>query len=96
MTENAHWADRAKKVLTPNYSQQPIALVRQTDAVPEDEFLEVSAAVQKQVTRDFAPISLITSSPYVLLVHPASPYSSVRDLIAAAKAKPGALNFKTS
>ncbi len=28
MTENAHWADRARKVLTPNYSQQPIALVR--------------------------------------------------------------------
>src|SRR5512138_3584384 len=28
MTENAHWAERAKKVLTPNYSQQPIALVR--------------------------------------------------------------------
>jgi tripartite-type tricarboxylate transporter receptor subunit TctC len=43
--------------------------------------------------RDFAPISLITSSPYVLLLHPASPYASVRDLIAAAKAKPGALNF---
>jgi tripartite-type tricarboxylate transporter receptor subunit TctC len=43
--------------------------------------------------RDFAGISLISSSPYVLLVHPASPLSSVRELIAAAKAKPGALNF---
>jgi tripartite-type tricarboxylate transporter receptor subunit TctC len=43
--------------------------------------------------RDFAGISLISSSPYVLLVHPASPYGSVRELIAAAKAKPGALNF---
>ena len=43
--------------------------------------------------RDFEGVSLITSSPYVLLVHPASPYSSVRELIAAAKAKPGALNF---
>jgi acetylornithine/N-succinyldiaminopimelate aminotransferase len=28
MTENARWAERARKVLTPNYSQQPIALVR--------------------------------------------------------------------
>src|SRR5512141_1105638 len=28
MTENAHWAERARKVLTPNYSQQPIAVVR--------------------------------------------------------------------
>ncbi|HYC47413.1 MAG TPA: tripartite tricarboxylate transporter substrate binding protein [Burkholderiales bacterium] len=43
--------------------------------------------------RDLAGISLISSSPYVLLVHPASPFGSVRDLIAAAKAKPGALNF---
>ena len=43
--------------------------------------------------RDFEGVSLITSSPYVLLVHPASPYTSVRELIAAAKAKPGALNF---
>jgi tripartite-type tricarboxylate transporter receptor subunit TctC len=43
--------------------------------------------------RDFAGISLITSSPYVLLVYPASPYGNVRELIAAAKAKPGALNF---
>ena len=43
--------------------------------------------------RDFAPVSLISSSPYVLLLHPASPYGSVRELIAAAKAKPGAINF---
>lgn len=43
--------------------------------------------------RDLAPISLITSSPYVLLVQPASPHSSMRDLIAAAKAKPGSINF---
>lgn len=43
--------------------------------------------------RDLEGISLITSSPYVLLVHPASPYGNVRELIAAAQAKPGALNF---
>ncbi len=28
MSDNAQWAERAKKVLTPNYRQQPIALVR--------------------------------------------------------------------
>ena len=43
--------------------------------------------------RDLATVSLISSSPYVLLVHPSSPFRSVRDLIAAAKAKPGALNY---
>lgn len=43
--------------------------------------------------RELAPVSLLSSSPYVLLVHPSSPYKSVRDLIAAAKAKPGTINF---
>jgi acetylornithine/N-succinyldiaminopimelate aminotransferase len=28
MADNAHWAERARKVLTPNYRQQPLALVR--------------------------------------------------------------------
>jgi hypothetical protein len=40
----------------PTVILQQIALVRQTDALPADELLEVSAALQKQVTRDFAPI----------------------------------------
>jgi len=43
--------------------------------------------------RDFAPLSLVSSAPYVLMVHPASPFGSVRDLIAAAKAKPATLNY---
>jgi acetylornithine/N-succinyldiaminopimelate aminotransferase len=28
MTDNAQWAERSKKVLTPNYAQQPVAIVR--------------------------------------------------------------------
>jgi tripartite-type tricarboxylate transporter receptor subunit TctC len=43
--------------------------------------------------RVLAPISLLSSSPYVLLVNPASAFNNVRDLIATAKAKPGALNY---
>ena len=43
--------------------------------------------------RDFAPISLVSYAPFVLLVHPSSPLGSVRDLIAAARAKPGAITF---
>lgn len=39
--------------------------------------------------RDFAPIMLIGSSPMVLVVRHASPYRTLADLIAAAKAKPG-------
>jgi hypothetical protein len=35
---------------------QQIAIVRHTDALAPDELMDVSAAIQKQVTRDFAPI----------------------------------------
>ena len=43
--------------------------------------------------KDFAPITLATSSPSLLVVHPSVPVTSVRQLIALAKARPGELNF---
>ena len=43
--------------------------------------------------KDFAPITLITSVPNVLVVHPSVPARNVKELIALAKARPGALNF---
>ena len=45
--------------------------------------------------KDFAPISVMTSSSNVLVVHPSLPAKSVRELIALAKAKPGELNYAT-
>src|SRR6201999_220215 len=41
----------------------------------------------------FAPITLATSSPTLFVVHPALPVKSIRELIALAKARPGALNY---
>lgn len=46
--------------------------------------------------RDFAPITLIAVQPYVLLVNPRVPAKSVAELVALAKAKPGALTFGSS
>ena len=43
--------------------------------------------------RDFAPITLIASSPLMLLVHPSLPVKSVKELIALAKSRPGQLTF---
>ena len=43
--------------------------------------------------KDFAPITLATSSPSLLVVHPSLPAKGVKDLIALAKARPGVLNF---
>src|ERR1019366_8288464 len=43
--------------------------------------------------RDFAPVTLVSSMPYLLVAHPSLPVKSVSDLIALARAKPGQLNF---
>ncbi|MDB5808890.1 MAG: hypothetical protein JWN94_1012 [Betaproteobacteria bacterium] len=43
--------------------------------------------------RDFAPITEIASIPLILSVHPSIPVNSVKELVALAKSKPGALNF---
>jgi len=48
------------------------------------------------LVRDLAPITQATLQPYVLVVNPALPVQSVRDLIALAKAKPGTINFGSS
>ena len=45
--------------------------------------------------RDFAPIILAASAPNVLVVHPALPVKSVRELIALAKGSPGKLDYAT-
>jgi tripartite-type tricarboxylate transporter receptor subunit TctC len=42
--------------------------------------------------RDFAPISIVVQSPFILIVHPSLPAKSVKELLALARAKPGALS----
>ena len=43
--------------------------------------------------RDFDPISLIATAPLIVVVHPSVQASSIKDLIALARAKPGLLNY---
>jgi tripartite-type tricarboxylate transporter receptor subunit TctC len=43
--------------------------------------------------KDFTPISLLASSPNILLVRKDSPFKNLADVIAAAKAKPGSLSI---
>ena len=47
------------------------------------------------VGRDFAPIALVSDAPLVLAAHAATPYKTVADVIAAAKAQPGRLSVAT-
>ena len=46
--------------------------------------------------RDFAPITLITTSENVVVVHPSLPVDSVKSLIAYAKSRPGQINYASS
>ena len=46
--------------------------------------------------RDFSPVAWLTSGQMVLMVHPSLPVRSVKDLVALARAKPGALNYGTA
>jgi tripartite-type tricarboxylate transporter receptor subunit TctC len=41
----------------------------------------------------FAPISLVATAPFLVVVHPSLPARSLKELIVLAKAKPGELNF---
>ena len=43
--------------------------------------------------RDFDPVSMLATQPYLLVVHPSLPVTSVKQLVALAKAQPGKLAF---
>ncbi len=55
--------------------------------------LSLSANLPYDPIKDFAPVAMIGSAPYVLVVYPGLPVNDLKDLIALAKAKPGALNY---
>ena len=48
------------------------------------------------VLKAYAPVTQATSQPYILVVHPSVAAKNVKELIALAKAKPGALNYASS
>ena len=61
--------------------------------------ISVNPALNPKLTyspRDLAPVAKVTSSPLVIATHPGSGIASVAELIARAKAAPGALNYATS
>jgi len=60
----------------------------------------ISAWIYKKLPydplKDFEPVALVASGPYVLVVNPQLPVHSVRELIAAAKAQPGKIDYASS
>jgi len=60
----------------------------------------ISAWIYKKLPyeplKDFEPVALVASGPYVLVVNPQLAVNSVRELIAAAKAQPGKIDYASS
>lgn len=46
--------------------------------------------------KDFAPISLVASGPFLLIVHPSVPAKSVKEIIALGKSESGKLNYSSA
>jgi len=56
----------------------------------------VFATLPFDPVKDFTPVAMVAYSPHILAVHPSVPASSVKELVAYAKANPGKLNFAVS
>ena len=60
---------------------------------------ELQPVLRKTVTwnveRDFVPVIMFGTQPIVIATYTASPYKSIKDLVAAAKAKPGSIGYAT-
>ena len=62
-------------------------------------FLVVDALYPKlsyNMVRDFAPVTLMASIPFICAVHPSLPVKSLNELVQLAKAQPGKLNFASA
>jgi tripartite-type tricarboxylate transporter receptor subunit TctC len=61
--------------------------------------ISVNPALNAKLTysaKDLLPVTKVTSSPLVVAVHPGAGINTLQELIATAKAKPGALNYTSS
>lgn len=62
--------------------------------------LAINMSLYKKVNfdaiKDFAPISIFSESPNILVVHPSLPVRHVKELVALAKSKPGAMNYSSA
>jgi len=52
--------------------------------------------IQFDPVKDFAPVSLVATTPNIIAAHPSVPARTVKDLIALAKAKPGNIKYSSA
>jgi tripartite-type tricarboxylate transporter receptor subunit TctC len=82
-------ADRVAKAAPDGYT---LALVAEAQIVINPSLYKLAY----DPVKDFAPISQVTVSPYMLVVHNAVSAKSVQELVALAKAQPGGLTFASA
>jgi tripartite-type tricarboxylate transporter receptor subunit TctC len=62
--------------------------------------ISINPAIYKNLrydpVKDFAPITMTTAYPYILVVNPTLPVKNLQELVALAKAKPGEFNYGTT
>lgn len=62
--------------------------------------LAISQTLYKKLpfdlARDFQPVAMLASVPFVLVVHPSLPVKNVKDLMALAKSRPGQINYAST
>ena len=58
--------------------------------------LAVNTPSPFEISRDLAPVTLVSAPPYILVAHPSVPAKNAAELIAYAKANPGKLNYGSS
>ncbi|MCC6534365.1 MAG: tripartite tricarboxylate transporter substrate binding protein [Burkholderiales bacterium] len=78
-------ADLLARAAPDGYS---VLLANATIAIPS-----LFVSLPFDVTKDFAPVSLVGAGPSALVVHPSLPVRKVPELIALAKKRPGELNY---
>lgn len=69
-----------------------IAIVGASSTIHPNVYTNISYDIAK----DLAPVTVLASSAFIVVVHPTVPAGSIKELIALAKAKPGQLNFASS
>ncbi len=60
------------------------------------QYPHVNPKIAYNPQRDFAPISLVGNVPLILVAHPSLPVKTVKELVAFAKSRPGAINFSSA
>jgi tripartite-type tricarboxylate transporter receptor subunit TctC len=56
----------------------------------------VYSKLNYDILNDFAPVTMLTQSPFALCAHPSLPVKSVRDLLNLARARPGDINYASA